>query len=170
MARTEFLIPNQIVQVQDTAKDILWNHSDEIISKDSYAVSSDTLHTIPGLYQEVFASRTARLVCTNFNFNIAGATILGVELRLGSIRLARIQDFLIQLTLNGEPIGDNIADVVISDLKIYGGASNTWGTPLTVADVNNSTFGVSIALRSNILIPHKDLAYIDQVAVRITYA
>jgi len=116
-------------------------------------------------------------------------TILGVELQLGIQRVARIEDLVIQLTLNGELIGDNLASTVnpvqsdmytgdfttpldpVGDSHIYGGTTDLWGTAgLTTANIADPTFGVVVSFKSNPIYPHRDLAYLSQVALRITYA
>jgi hypothetical protein len=58
----------------------------------------------------------------------------------------------------------------IGDYNIYGSSSDMWGTELVSSNVADPTFGVVISFRSNIIYPHTDLAYVDQVGVRITYA
>jgi hypothetical protein len=126
-------------------------------------------------------------VFTNFNFTDSG-TVVGIELELDARRVARVQDLVVQLTLNGDIIGDNRASIVnpvqsdtftadvtvplhpIQDYNIYGGPSDLWGTTITGADVVDPTFGVVISFKSNIIYPHNDVVYLDQVALRITYA
>jgi len=116
-------------------------------------------------------------------------TILGVELALYVQRAGRIQDLVVQLVRNGQLIGDNRASTVnpvqsdtntgefttpvnpAGDYNIYGGSSDLWGTTgLTSANIADSTFGVAISFKSNETYPHRDIAYLSQVALRITYA
>jgi len=116
-------------------------------------------------------------------------TILGVELALYVQRAGRIQDLVVQLVRNGQLIGDNRASTVnpvqsdtntgefttpvnpVGDYNIYGGSSDLWGTTgLTSANIADSTFGVAISFKSNETYPHRDIAYLSQVALRITYA
>jgi len=134
-----------------------------------YAVSSKPLHTISGLWQERFASITSQLWFTNFPFAPNGSTLLGVEVQINAIRASRIQDYVVQLVLNGERVGDNLADPGLDNYKIYGSPTNLWNSPIQLVDTINVNFGVVIALRSNVLTPHTDTAYIDNVAMRITY-
>ena len=119
------------------------------------------------------------------------ATLTGIEFQLGILRSARIEDLLIQLTLNGELVGDNLASTVnpvesnmytgeymdspvppqpVGDYNIYGGPTNLWGTTLSSVDIINPTFGIVISFKSNEIYPHKDLCYVNQVALRATYA
>lgn len=115
--------------------------------------------------------------------------VQGIELLLDVKRVARIEDLVIQLTLNGQLIGDNLASTInpvqsdmytgdfttpvnpVGDRHIYGSGTDLWGTTgLTAANIADPTFGVVVSFKSNPIYPHKDLAYLSQVALRITYA
>jgi len=96
-------------------------------------------------------------------------TILGIEVQFNSLRVNRVQDYIVQLVLNGALVGDNIADPITDNLKTYGSPTNLWNSSIALTDVSNATFGVAISLRSNVLTPHSDLGYLDQVRMRITY-
>jgi hypothetical protein len=190
---TPFANPRTIAQVDipntiTGRNSIPWSHSEDIISATAYAVTTAPLHTISGFWQEKFLAETSQLWTTNYGFTDTLQTVTGIELAVNVQRLARIQDSVIQLTLNGEIIGDNLASTInpvqsdtytselleplhpLGDFNIYGGPTNMWGTELTSADVADATFGVVISFKSNIIIPHSDLVYLDQVALRITYA
>ena len=93
----------------------------------------------------------------------------GIEVELTSIRGNRVQDYTVQLVLNGVLVGDNIADPSTDNIKIYGSSTNLWNSSIAITDVSNATFGVVIAFRSNVTIPHSDLGYLDQLRMRITY-
>jgi hypothetical protein len=115
-------------------------------------------------------------------------TILGVELALNIQRAGRIEDLIIQLTLAGNLIGDNLASTInpvqsnmytgdnvpsvpVGDINIYGGSTNMWGTTgLTAANISDTTFGVVVSFKSNQIYPHTDIAYLSQASIRVTYA
>jgi hypothetical protein len=158
-------------------------------TKDSYASTITPLYTISGLWMEKFLSTTEQLYCTQFRFPVVGRPIAGIELRVNVQRAGRIEDLLVQLTLgNRVLIGENKASTInpvqtdmntgdfttpqdpVGDFHIYGSPSDLWGTTLTPADVAQDSFGVALAYRSNQIYPHRDLAYLNQVALRITYA
>jgi len=115
-------------------------------------------------------------------------TILGIECQINVQRAARIEDLIIQLTLNGTLIGDNYASTInpvqsdmytgdfttplnpVGDYNIYGSPADLWGTTgLTASDLANSTFGIVVSFKSNAIYPHRDLVYVSQVGLRITY-
>ena len=200
MTTTPFRIPTTVMQIsvpnEITGIDsIPWKNLEYITSNDSYAVSAKPLYTISGLWMEKFLSNTSILYLTGFNFPDIQQVVAGIELQLHILRSARIEDLVIQLTdggldLNGMPImiGENLASTVnpvqsdtytgdyttpllqVGDYNIYGGATNMWGVTLSSADIASPTFGVVISFKSNQIYPHTDLAYVNQVALRVTYA
>jgi hypothetical protein len=188
-----FYTPSTIIQVDSVnavtgRPSIKWDHSNNIISKDNFAVTKGCLTTISGLWMEKFYSETSQLRLTNFNIPLDTRQVVGIEFSLNVQRVARIQDLVIQLMINGQLIGDNRASIInpvqadtntaeisvpetpINDFNIYGSPSDMWGTTLSSEDVSNPTFGITISFRSNYIIPHYDQVYVDQAAIRITYA
>jgi hypothetical protein len=193
MTTTVFLFPTTINQVTIPNEvtgipSIDWKDLEYIADSDSYAVSQRPLYTISGFQMEKFFSNTSQIWLTGFNIPANSSTLTGIEFQLRIQRAARIEDLIIQLTLNGELIGDNLASIInpvqsdmytgdfteplnpVGDYNIYGAATNLWGTALSTADVTDPTFGVVISFQSNTTYPHSDLAYVDQVALRATYA
>jgi hypothetical protein len=181
---TQQNIPNEITGIPS----IDWNFSPNGIAPNVYASSKKPLHTVSGLWMEKFLSNTSQLWCTGFKFPNTGTTVVGIEFQLNVLRAARIEDLIIQLTLNGQLIGNNYASTVnpvqsdmytgtlleplnpVGDLNIYGGPRDLWGTTLTAANIADPTFGVVVSFKSNVIYPHSDTAYVDQASLRITYA
>jgi len=193
MTTTPFYSPRSVEQVAvmnevTHTPSIDWDDLEFIIGKNSFARSKKPLYTISGFWMEKFLSNTSQIVLTDFNFPSTNRTVTGIEFQLGIQRASRIEDLQIQLTLGGDLIGDNLASHVnpvqsdmytgdyttplnpVGDYHIYGGTGNMWGTELTAPDISNPTFGIVIAFKSNQIYPHRDLAYVNQVALRITYA
>lgn len=193
MALTNFLTPTIITQLANTNNitgkpSIPWANPNLIKSNDVFAVTEGCLYTISGFWSEKFFSETNQLHATGFGFADTHAQVLGIELQLNVQRKARIQDLVIQLMLNGQLIGDNLASTInpvqnnmytadttvplnpVGDFHIYGGGDNLWGTNLTSTNIADPSFGVAISFRSNDTVPHHDQVYLDQVALRITYA
>jgi hypothetical protein len=178
-------IPNEITGISS----IDWDFNSDIISTEACAISKKPLYTISGLWMEKFLSNTSQLWCTGYKIPNTGQSVVGIEFLLDIERAARIEDLVIQLTLNGEFVGNNYASTInpvqsdmytgdfttplnpIGDLNIYGGPGDLWGTTsLTSANIADSTFGIVISFKSNVIYPHSDLAYIRQASLRITYA
>jgi len=195
MTTTRFFAPSIINQVQifdsiNQLDTIPWRNLENLSNSMSWASTVKPLHTISGLWMEKFLSKTNQLWLTGFNFTSTG-TLAGIELQLGVQRAARIEDYIIQLTLNGELIGDNLASTVnpvesnmytgeymaspmppqpVGDFHVYGASDNLWGTELSSTDIQDPTFGIVISFKSNEIYPHTDLCYVNQVALRATYA
>ena len=193
MTTTAFLFPTTVNQVSIPNEitgipSIDWQGLEYISNTGSYAVTKKPLYTISGLWMEKFLSNTSQIWLTGFSIPNNNSTLTGIEFQLNIQRAARIEDLIIQLTLNGELIGENQASWVnpvqsnmytgdfteplnpVGDYNVYGGPTNLWGTALTSTDITDPTFGVVISFKSNTTYPHSDIAYVDQVAVRTTYA
>ena len=189
----QFINPSQVVNVssfnsvtQTNSIDWIFNHG--IIAGNNTAVTASRIYTRAGFWQEKFRTVTSELWMTHLKLPDYNMNVVGVEFLLDMQRQARIEDLVIQLTLGGVLIGDNLASTVnpvqsdmytsetttplnpVGDYNIYGGPSNLWGATLTSANIADPTFGVVVSFQSNIIYPHSDLAYINQVGLRITYA
>ena len=174
MTTTSFVTPQYVANVAQDSNSINWINILGSIGKSSiqYAYSSQPLYTISGLWQERFASKTCLLKCTGFDFNVnnGASAVLGIEVQFNSQRLDRVQDYIVQLLLDGELIGDNIAEPSTTDLKIYGSPASLWDTTISLQNIIDMRVGVAISLRSNVLIPHRDTGNINQISMRITYS
>jgi hypothetical protein len=99
-----------------------------------------------------------------FNFSITG-TVMGIELRLNTQRLSRIQDNVIQLSTD-QLLGENRAVDSAEDLQHYGSASDMWGINSTV-DFNSDLFGVVVDLQPHKTIPSNNPAIIYTLDLRL---
>jgi hypothetical protein len=190
---TKFYNPTVITQeptpteLEGIGESIEWDINGAIY-ENNYASSTKPLYTISGLWMEKFLSKTHRLYCTNLNIPLDTRSVVGIEFLLDMHRASRIEDLMIQLTLNGELIGDNKASPVdpvqsnmytgdnspllpiIGNYNIYGSPADLWGTTdLTTIDVSDPTFGIVISFRSNQVYPHRDIVFVNQIGVGITY-
>ena len=182
-ALTQVSLPNEITGISS----IDWNYNDSVLAPGASASSIKPLYTISGIWMEKFLSTTSQLWCTGFNISNTADTLTGIELQLVIRRQSRIEDLVIQLTLGGVLIGDNLASTInpvqssmytgdtlsarpVGDVNIYGSPASLWSTALTAADIADPTFGIVLSFQSNLIYPHSDIAYIDQVGLRITSA
>jgi hypothetical protein len=196
MTTTTFYDPTQLNNVtihnNVTGHDSIdWVTKNNTILENNYAYSKKPLYTVSGLWMEKFLSNTSQLWCTGYKIPNSGQKVTGIEFLLNVKRAARIEDLVIQLTLNGELIGDNRASTInpvqssmytgggpndvplvpVGDNYIYGSSSDLWGTAgLTSSNIADATFGVVVSFKSNIIYPHSDTAYLDQASIRVTYA
>ena len=146
------------------------NPSNSLVSDNLYAMGPSLGLTVKG-----------------YGFNIpAGATINGVEVRVErkysrTTNYGRIYDQIACLVLNGTPtweqsaIYPNYNRAVIwtewarlsEEIKVFGGPTDTWGVPLTPADVNNPNFGFNIwAMKQG---SGTTLALVDYIGITVYY-
>jgi hypothetical protein len=112
--------------------------------------------------------KTYYLELTGYNFQNLPDVITGIEARLTADRRGRITDEQTFLCLDGAMIGNNKADLSLAPKKTYGGETDLWGTEnLSTADLQNSSFGITIRFQSHPHWPHKDGASVDSVELRI---
>lgn len=111
--------------------------------------------------------KTYFLRCTGFTFVNLPNTVSGVELKITSNRFGRITDDVIQLTLNGNLIGENYASLSLEPIKIYGNEDDKWNTDLTSQNILSNSFGVVIRFKSHPSWPHKSNIFLDCIELRI---
>lgn len=68
-----------------------------------------------------------------------------------TLQRARELDYSVRLLKAGTPVGNNTAEVtawpVADGYTTYGGPTSLWGQTWSVADINNSNFGVALSAR-----------------------
>lgn len=128
-------------------------------SRDLVHIARDPRHDI--------TEKTYYLKLTNFTFVNLPNILTGIEMKLSMNRYGRITDDEISLCLNNESIGENQADLNLDPIKIYGNESDKWNTSLSIADIQNSSFGIILRFRSHPRWPHKCSALIDAVEIRV---
>jgi hypothetical protein len=116
------------------------------------------------------------LSVTGFGFTVPdGATITGVNVEIVRGRVnngGACVDRSIKLRSAGATVGDDMADVDNvwpnhPDSKGYGGEADLWGATLTAAVINDSSFGVSVAVGD--LDALADIAQVDYVRMTVYY-
>lgn len=117
--------------------------------------------------QHDFVEKTYYLKATGFNFNTLPETLSGIEMRLSMNRYGRITDETIQLCLDADILGDNQASLKLDPANIYGGETNKWGATLSIANIQNPTFGVIVRFQSHPNWPHKCSALVDAIELRV---
>ena len=111
--------------------------------------------------------KTWYLRITGFDFVNLPETLSGIAVRVTGNRRGRITDDTVQLCFQNESIGENRANLDLNPKKIYGNDSDLWNTQLTIAEIQDPSFGVLIRLQSHKHYPHKDSAFLDSVEVQI---
>lgn len=171
---SNWALPSIVEQYSETGAEavhVSWDSFDNfnnIKTKNNKSVKTtrDLLHIARDPRHDII-EKTYYLKCTGFNFSNLPATPKGVEVLLSSNRFGRITDDTITLTLNGEIIGDNQANLDLIPIKIYGNDTYMWNTSLTSLDFQNSTFGVILRFKSHPKWPHRCSMLIDALEIRV---
>ena len=171
---TSWTFPTSVIQYVEAGAEehhISWddtNNFQGIKASDNRVIKTtkDLLHISRSPKLDI-TTKTWYLQVTGFNFSNLPEDISGIEVRIAGQRRGRITDETIKLCLDNQEIGENRASLDLSPIKIYGNDTDLWNTQLTVADLQNPTFGVVIRFQSHPHWPHKDSAFLDSVEVRI---
>jgi len=110
-------------------------------------------------------------------FNITGLTdpINGIQVQTSIRRKGRIMDETVQLTYQGNLMGENKINYLLDDLNhvpvhnsmTYGGPTDLWDNQLTAAMVQDSSFGITLRLQSHLYYPHRETVLIDSVQLMV---
>lgn len=123
---------------------------------------------------------SAFLKVTNFGFSIpSGATIDGIVVEIerqdiyGSVN-ATTKDHTVQLYKGGTNQGTNKADTSTAwsaeTFVTYGSSSDLWGLSFSDTDINDSGFGVGLAVTQNILAKGPSTgAEVDLIQITVYY-
>ena len=112
--------------------------------------------------------RSNELLLSNFGFNLPDSAVVDgilVEVKRYGIQAV---DSVVKLMKGGVATGDDKATTsgypFIYEVKAYGGAEDLWGTTWTVAEINNSGFGVTLSAMN---ISGSGSANIDSVQITV---
>ena len=112
----------------------------------------------------IITSDARALLLTDFGIPQAAGTLGGIEVVTEIERNGRVIDQTLQL-YQGELIGENRARDSVTNLQIYGGSTDLWGT----TDVNYTAtdFGIVLDLRPSALLPSNERPIIRDIRLRI---
>jgi hypothetical protein len=172
---TPWAFPSNISQFSESGAEeihISWNDAnnlEEIKSLDSRSIQSNgSLYHIARSPKKDLKNKTYFIRATGFNFQNLPNVLSGIELKINTRRYGRATDDTIQLCLNGSDIGDNKATLEIKPEKTYGGNIDLWSTEnISIDNVRDPTFGITIRFKAHPNWPHKDPIMVDSVEMRI---
>jgi hypothetical protein len=171
---SNWALPTIITQyAEEGAEDahISWQEANEFSSLKSddgksIKTTSDLVHIAREPRHDI-TQKTYFLKITGFNFVNLPDVISGIEMKLSMNRFGRITDDTVQLCINDQLIGENQATLDLNPIKIYGDQTSMWDANLSVSDVQNSSFGITLRFKSHPRWPHRSSAMIDAVQVRV---
>jgi hypothetical protein len=131
-------------------------------TKDLVHIARDPRHDI--------VQKTYYLKVSQFNIPEFSGILEGIEVKVIMNRGGRITDDTVQLCVNNQAVGDNLANLDLGVEKIYGDGTALWNSPIDITAITESTFGIILRYQSHPHWPHKTTPLIDVVAVRVHYS
>jgi len=162
--------PNNVIQYCEVPEHISWRDADLGLIK--YNDGRFLLTTLPLLHiantlTHDLKMKTYYILATGFNFGTVPSTLTTVEAQL-VMKRGRITDDTIQLSYNGQAIGNNQADFKLDPIKTYGGTVDVWNYNLTSAMVSDPSFGLLLRFQSHPDWPHNEVPRLDCVMLRVS--
>lgn len=179
---TPWTLPTTIRQYAETETNISWrsdNFLDLISSNGSGGVETvSPLYHIARSPKTDLIFKTWYLELTGFNFTNLPETISGISVIINMNRGGRIVDETIQLTYQGELIGNNrpagttdprTGASLLAPITNYGGANDTWGiVNLTLDVITDPSFGITVRYQSHPHWPHKTSPTLRSIQLQIS--
>lgn len=171
---SNWALPTQVSQYAETDFEethVSWLEVDNfsgLKNKDNRSIrtSRDLVHIARDPKHDI-VEKTYYLRATGFNFLNLPDQISGIEVKLSMNRFGRITDDTVQLCLNNNTVGENLADLDLAPNKVYGSETNLWETNLTLENITDPSFGVVLRFQSHPHWPHKVAALIDSIEIRV---
>ena len=165
---TIWTTPLTVTQYAEDDAHIEWeSHFDRLNTGYSGVSTLKPLEHISRQPKNDIKMKTWYLQATNFNFENLPETVSGIAVRLTVNRSGRVFDDTVQLTYNGELIGENKCARTVDPVQVYGGATDLW----TVENINNiiqdSSFGITIRMKSHPDWPHKTTPILKGLELQI---
>jgi hypothetical protein len=153
---TFWTLPTTITQYAEDPLHIEWDTNfDKVTTLFSGVSLSKPIQHISRQPKNDIKMKTWYIQATNFNFQNLPDTISGIAFRFNVNRGGRVFDDTVQLTHNGELIGENKCSRTVDPVQIYGSNTDLW-TVTNIQDIiQDSSFGIVIRLRSHPDWPHK---------------
>jgi hypothetical protein len=166
---TPWTYPNAVAQYTDADVHAHWmnvNEDFEYENLNSIRTEKEIYH-IANSFSNDRRNKTYYLVFKDFQFENLPDVVSGIELYVNIRRTGRITDDTIRLHYN-EPIGENLAEIALDDIKHYGSPTTTWGgLTFTTEQLLDPEFGVVLRYQSHPSYPHSTTAYLQHVQMRI---
>lgn len=164
--------PTIVSQYAEDSSHIAWNPN---ILDLTYSAGISGVSTVKPLLhisrqpRNDITMQTWYIQATGFNFGILPETISGITVTIAMDRHGRITDDTIQLVYQGEPIGDNRAQLSWDPRTIYGNSTDTWKVKnLTPAMIQDPSFGILIRYQSHPHWPHSTVPTIRSIDMQVS--
>ena len=164
---TEWFYPTSASQYAEASVHVPWLNIDDNFDQINRVRGEKDLRHISNSLVNDIKMKTYYLVLTDFMMSELPETISGIEVYINLRRTGRIFDDTVQLYYNNQPIGANMANRDLFDIKVYGGETVTWDVEGLSRDMlNDPNFGVVLRYQSHPTIPHQTCPYMEHVQLR----
>lgn len=169
---TSWKISRAVEQYAETEHHIEWNgvanFSGFAVDRGCSIMSSADLLHISNFTANDLKMKTWYLIAKGFDFSDAPATVSGIEAKITTKRFGRITDDTVQLIVNGDTLGKNMATADLSEDKLYGSPTDLWGMPVFERSMLlMPNFGILLRFQSHPNWPHRCPIGISSVSVRV---
>lgn len=171
--------PNNVEQVSDNPDDeIAWRSTPSTnigyLLNSRWATVRQLTHLSNPACGDI-GSQTYSLICTSFNMTELPDEITGISLKITGQRNGRVVDQQVQLTYQGQPVGDNKVDyetdseghILLLNDTTYGGPEDFWGAEITREMLQDSSFGVILKFQNHPFYPHSCGMFLDSVSITV---
>lgn len=165
---TSWTLPNTITQYAEDESHIEWNTNFHSINAGVGGVSlTRPLMHISRQPKNDIKMKTWYLSATNFSFQNLPEQISGLAFKFTVDRVGRVFDETIQLTYNGEFVGENKCARTVDPVQIYGGDGDLWTVTDLQTIIQDPSFGITIRMRSHPDWPHKTTPILRGIELQI---
>lgn len=157
------LTPTRVTQTT-ASTEVAWNLTGNPGGREDYdrCGTVTPLTAVHGLQELYGRKNTGRLFWTGYQTTQTG-TLTRIGIRIYADKRSRVQDHVIQLTVDGTATGSNLASADSGNDHLYTAAIPAG---ITLATVNR--LGVLTQYKSGSQ-PHRDHCYVDTVWLELTY-
>jgi hypothetical protein len=164
---SEWSYPNTATQYAEAPVHVPWLNVDENFDEINLVRGQTDLRHISNSLVNDIKMKTYYLALTEFDWINMPETLTGLEVYVKLRRTGRIFDDTVQLYYQGQPIGANMANHDLLDLKVYGGETFKWGIDdLSIEMLSDPDFGIVLRYQSHPTIPHQTCPYMEHVQLR----
>lgn len=171
--------PNMVSQIsEDPENEIAWRSSptglNGCMMNSKWMTVKPLVHISNPACGDI-GSQTYALVCTHLNATELPDVITGISLEVSGQRNGRVVDKQIQLTYQGDIIGNNKVDyetdseghILLLNETIYGGENDLWGAEITKEMILDPSFGIILKFQNHPFYPHSCGMLLESVSITV---
>ena len=170
---TPWFYPYAITQYAEVPQHVSWagsenNYADLRDNDGAFLSTTRELLHIANPTVNNIKMKTWYLYLTDFRLTNIPAEVSGVQVEIDMKRGGRITDETVQLRYQDQFIGENRADYLLDNRKVYGSDSDLWSTIITPSMLADSSFGLGIRFQSHPAWPHREHPMLNYIRLRVS--